>query len=385
MPSEAVVLDPAAVTVAPDHEPFVLVPVIRDILRTGHCPSGSVFLVEGVDLFPISRNGRWQISRLLLGDGELCVQALLAASLQRFVEAGEVFVGCYVRIESLQLKWEKATPDDGEDNSRQDMVYAVVNDLVTIGWNDSYREMWQAQHVTQQLVLEDTRRPDTRRKQVTFEQDIVQTPAEPSVRQAQRKTKPQEPEDGDDAFEDFEAFTVPPKRPQSASRPVSNAKAAASSSLSSSKRHIDQPIALPKDWHDPHVPLKLTTLHSIPYLPYRQNWSVNVLAIIAELYPVEPSPFPPYKQRKARITDPSTAKRVSLSIFLDPEGFQPAVGSSVLLVGVKNHPYDGGSLKKYASDAQYGKWWFQDPFELGWCDVDGIKRWWAEMQMSTEG
>jgi hypothetical protein len=82
----------------------------------------------------------------------------------------------------------------------------------------------------------------------------------------------------------------------------------------------------------------------------------------------------------ARITDPSTAKQVHLTVFLDPDQFNPKVGSAVLLTGVKNHRFDGGSLKKYASDKALGKWWFEDPWELAWCDVRGIKDWWAEME-----
>lgn len=140
------------------------------------------------------------------------------------------------------------------------------------------------------------------------------------------------------------------------------------------------PVALARDWHDPQTPLKLTTLRSIPRLPYTQNWSCNVLAIVASLSPVELSHLSPFRQRTARITDPSTAKRVRLTVFLDPDAFAQCVGSAVLLTGVKNHRFDGGSLKKYASDAAAPRWWFEDPWHLAWCDVTAIKRWWAEVE-----
>ncbi|KAI1488728.1 hypothetical protein F5X96DRAFT_643871, partial [Biscogniauxia mediterranea] len=126
-------------------------------------------------------------------------------------------------------------------------------------------------------------------------------------------------------------------------------------------------------------PLKLTKLRSIPNLPYKQNWSVNVLAVVSALSDVEPSGLPPYRQRQARLADPSTDKHVLLTVFLDPQGFAPAVGSVVLLLGVKNHRFDGGSLKKYASDrprAPGESWWFENPAQLPWCDVAGLHRWW---------
>ncbi|PON20253.1 hypothetical protein TGAM01_v210895 [Trichoderma gamsii] len=150
-----------------------------------------------------------------------------------------------------------------------------------------------------------------------------------------------------------------------------------------SDKSQQQPIALPENWHDHQVSLKLTTLRLIPHLPYAQNWSVNVLATVASLSPVEPSHLPPGKQRTARIADPSTAKQVQLTVFLDPEGFAPRVGSAVLLVGVKNHRFDRGSLKKYASDGKREsdrRWWFEDPWHMSWLDVAGIKSWWQGVE-----
>jgi hypothetical protein len=126
-------------------------------------------------------------------------------------------------------------------------------------------------------------------------------------------------------------------------------------------------------------PLKLTPLRSIPNLPYKQNWTVNVLAIVASLSDVEPSHLSPYRQRTARLADPTTTKQVLLTVFLDPAEFNPGVGSVVLLVGVKNHGFDGGSLKKYVSDKpkEGTRWWYEEPRDLAWCDVRGLKSWWG--------
>jgi hypothetical protein len=76
---------------------------------------------------------------------------------------------------------------------------------------------------------------------------------------------------------------------------------------------------------------------------------------------------------------------VLLTVFLDPDDFSPAVGSVVLLLGVKNHRFDGGSLKKYASDRPRsgGRWWFEEPKELGWCDVAGMREWWDKRRQDT--
>ena len=371
---------------APGQPPFTLVPLISDILRTRYCVPGSIFLVEGIQAAPVSKSGRWQAIQLLLGDGDLCIQALLGGPLQRFVETAEISVGCYVRVE--QSEFRRTTVGGGgggggsgeEDESHRDMVYLAVEDLVTVGWNDAYRAMWQAQTGQQleelaaehDLDLEEGKLEYAEEEAERSQMDMRPEPSKPA-NDVDGHGEDDDDDSVQDAFDAFDALTFPPKPPRHPPPP----KPAAAQ---------QQPIALPQDWHNHQTPLKLTTLRSIPNLPYPQNWSCNVLAIVVSLSPVEPSYLPPHRQRTARLADPSTSKRVHLTVFLDPEEFEPRVGSAVLLVGVKNHHFDGGSLKKYASDKGKkggSRWWFEDPWELGWCDVDGIKRWWAEVQSST--
>ncbi|UPK98997.1 hypothetical protein LCI18_009932 [Fusarium solani-melongenae] len=348
MPNESVTLDPAAITYSAGA--FEFVPVIRDILRTRYCTPGSIFLVEGLERTSISRSGRWQAIRLLLGDGAICIQALLGSDMHRFVRTGDVALGAYIQCEVFHVKRQKI--------GHRTMVMLVLEDLATIGWNESYRALGQGQ----ELVLQPY--------PATFEQP----PREPKDMQPKKPkatAKPSSSHTGDFDINDdeeageeaFETLSYPTK-PKPRQKPR-------------------QPIAMPRDWHDPQTPLKLTTLRSIPHLPYKQNWSCNVLAIIASLSDMEPSNLPPHKQRTARLADPSTSKQVHLTVFLDPEEFNPRVGSAVLLVGVKNHRFDGGSLKKYESDRKNGRWWFEDPLELGWCDVEGIKTWWSEATETT--
>lgn len=362
---EAIDFDPAVLA---QEEPFTLVPRIADILRTSYCVPGSLFLVEGLKAVPISRSGRWQAIRLLLGDGELCVQGLLDGAMHRFVETGEVAVGCYLQVDKFQVRWQ-VTEDDGKQ-----MVYLVLEDLVTVGWNQAYREAHRKSRHAEELADEvDLDREEDQLEYGKKEADVMQA-AELIAPVTNAANTEDETSDGDmeDAFEAFEAHTFPTKKAGSSSN--------ATRRTTSANKGL--PIALARDWHDPQSPLKLTTLRSIPHLPYAQNWSCNVLAIIASISEIEASHLPPYRQRTAKLADPSTAKHVHLTIFLDPESFAPAVGSAVLLVGVKNHRFDGGSLKKYASDKDAGRWWFENPWELAWCDVGGIKQWWEEAQSS---
>ncbi|KAM3452334.1 hypothetical protein MY3296_004625 [Beauveria thailandica] len=377
--SEAPRIDPNAITTAPDHDSFTLVPVIRDLLRTRYCAPGTIFLVEGIEIIPVSKTGRWQAVRLLLGDGDLCVQALLGADCHRFVETGEVSPGFYIKVDQFDLEWEAMVPEDGDAGAEknQKMVFLALHNLVTIGWNDSYRAMIQ-QYRGEAVTPDGNFSP---KKDQRKEPELQMMPPSPSLIPGAAageepiavKTEPQssgygDDFDMDDAFENMERMVFPNSKKGSTPKAAPSLRARG-------------PVALPRDWSDRQVPLKLTTLHAIPSLPYAQNWTCNILAIIASLSPVESSYLPPYKQRTARLTDPSTAKQVHLTVFLDPESFNPAVGSAVLLTGVKNHRFDGGSLKKYASDVKNGKeWWFEDPVDLAWCDVAGIKSWWKQME-----
>ena len=298
---------------------FPLCPLVSDIVRTRFCVPDSLFLVEQASVAPLTSSGRWTVVRLLLGDGELCIQALLADTMHRFVHTGDIALGSYVRVQDAQVK------------QTGDLIYLVVHDLLAVGFNESVAA----------LQTQTQSHGDETDSASEFDTDM------------------------DDVFEQLAAPAPAPK------------KDTAKTSL---------PVSLPQEWHDLNTPLKLTTLHAIPRLPYPQNWTCNVLAIVTELSDVQPSHLPPYRQRTARIADPSTAKNVHLTVFMDPEKFTPDVGSAVLLTGVKNHKFDGGSLKKYASDrpsvgvtASKG-WWFQDPWDLTWCDVTGIKAWWEDMK-----
>ncbi|KAI1781249.1 hypothetical protein F4818DRAFT_398485 [Hypoxylon cercidicola] len=367
---------PDITCIAPD--PFEPIPLIADILRTGYCIPGSVFLVEGVDALHTSRSKRWRAVRLLLGDGELCVQALLSSEMHRFVDRGEVAFGSYVKLERFRVEW-KEVPDaedsgssaargKGKDHSDQDaknrMVYLVVEDLVLVGWNNTLVDGEDAGNAQ---VGDRTfnNKPET-------EAGAEMEAASPTAEITSPKTAGAQSFDSGigllqevaDADDDFEAM---PDAVEKATRSRNNEVKGNNSDL-------------PWSILDSGKPLKLTKLRSIPNLPYKQNWSVNILAVVSAISDVEPSGLPPYSQRQARLADPSTDKHVLLTVFLDPEQFAPVVGSVVLLLGAKNHRFDGGSLKKYVSDqpkAGYS-WWYENPTQFQWCDVEGLNRWWEE-------
>lgn len=291
---------------SPDHAPSFLVPLIDDMIRTRFCVSGSVFLVEGVDVLPIAASKRWRAIRLLLGDGELCIQALLDGPMHRFVETGDVAVGSYVQVHEFELK--QRYDFHGDIMS----VYLVLYDLATVGWNERAR------------AAKTISSPQETALQVTSLGQRVLN-------------------------ENDESLTGLP---------------------------------VPYDPCSFEAPLRLTTLRFVAQSPGVENCPHNLLVILVSLSPVEATGSSLQKQRTARIGDPSTSKQVILTVFHNPEEFAPAVGSAVLLIGVTVHQSDGGGLAKYADEKDVTgiRWWLENPWHLGWCDVAGIKRWWAGLK-----
>ncbi|CAI4220146.1 unnamed protein product [Parascedosporium putredinis] len=322
-----------------DEDPLVLRPLIADIIRTRYCVPDSLFLVEGVDNLRPRRSRKWRAIRLLLGDGELCIQALLTVDVHRFVNSGEVVA--------------KSKP-------ARKMVYLTVEDFTVVGWHEEYARVHGKSKPSKSRTDVG---PSAEKREESLLDKIdspPRTPARVSERprtpEPHRKPPPDAPvaeavEDlekyfdtsSDDGFEDLPIPDTPPPpevAPQKAA-PIPK-----------------DPIPLARNWTNPLTPLKLTQLSAIPHLPYKQNWSTNIIAV-----------------------------RVHLTVFLDAEAFRPRVGSAVLLAGVKNHLFDGGSLKKYVSDRprEGMPWWVEDP-TYPWCRdlAEGLKDWWRLASLVEE-
>ncbi|KAK4101107.1 hypothetical protein N658DRAFT_534230 [Parathielavia hyrcaniae] len=466
-------------------------PLIADILRTGYCIPGSVFLVESVErsvpvedllLLPVlpppaqeneghghggggesgrlyhhrdhddqrrgmgkvRRKGRraMRTVRLLLGDGELCVQAFCRGEIHRFVDSGSVFEGAYVRLDRFDVRGKGEMKKKGNV-----VVYLVVEDVVTVGWNEAYlgilrrekemRERADGEDQRDNGVIRGKEQREDKRVQTSaqaddfededgeeilqqlVEQAAATTPANTPKIHSDINPPPQasqKPPDGNaddldylsDSDSAFETLTISTERadqrrvPITAPDPRHQLQAAIikQNQQQQQRQQVQRPsapiITRPRPWLPTSAtqPVKLTPLASVPHLPYRQNWMVNVLAIVASLAPAEPSHIAPsFRQRTARLADPSITTTttaavpkqyhgggVLLTVYLDPDEFLPEVGSAVLLLGVKNHHFEGGSLRKYVSDGLVsgGSWWVQRVGELGWCrgEVERLRAWW---------
>ncbi|KAK0634557.1 hypothetical protein B0T17DRAFT_513644 [Bombardia bombarda] len=164
--AEAAMVEEAVVSLNPA-QPIHPGPLIADMLCTCFCIPGSIFLVESIErCVPVGGKKKdYRAVRVLLGDGELCVQALLRPEMHCFVDGGQIYEGCYVRVDAFELRrveaeQRKDVEDDGVGNpaaadgqkkkakgesSKGKTVYLLVGDMTTVGWNNAYLEILRAE------------------------------------------------------------------------------------------------------------------------------------------------------------------------------------------------------------------------------------------------
>ncbi|EJT71648.1 hypothetical protein GGTG_10903 [Gaeumannomyces tritici R3-111a-1] len=401
-------------------EPPQLKPLIAEILDSQDCISGSVFLVEKIDTVtqPIAaprqifaprpshhgatrkrrrrRSRHLRAVRLLLADGGgVCIQGLLRPAAHDLVYKGSVYEGCFVRLDDF---WLRVVQPDASSPETRPTVFLVLEVVTPLSKPRPRPAVKQSTAADDELTT-----PQRRASVATLKPPAATAGQKQGLKQpfpvagflsaaTIRDAPPvlaaaEAPDFGGPTDGGPRQHSHNSTSNQGHEKPASGAKAPGATVARRPQAPAEPDssrLGTPPAWacHDLSHPLKLTPLRAIPLLPFKQNWMVNVLAVVAELSGPEPSLLPPsYAQRTARLADPSTPKHVLLTVFLDPDGFAPSPGAAVLLLGVKNHRFDGGSLKKYASDRPRdgGPWWLEAPRHLPWCDVAGLEAWWAAM------
>lgn len=86
-------------------------------------------------------------------------------------------------------------------------------------------------------------------------------------------------------------------------------------------------------------------------------------------------------KRDLRIVDPSTDKKVLLTVFVEPDRFKPAIGTIALIRSVSTHEWEGGMLMVYPKQCQGREWFIPNPAGIEGCDVGAMERWWRGNQV----
>lgn len=132
-------------------------------------------------------------------------------------------------------------------------------------------------------------------------------------------------------------------------------------------------------------PLSICALDSLTGRNATRNKVHDVFAIVCSVQAsvVKPPKNMPRK-RDIRIMDPSTDKRVLVSVFVDPDNFQPTVGTVALFRNLTTHEWDSGMLNVYHDKCAGRAWFIKDPVEVEGCDVKALKEWWEKKKSQIE-
>lgn len=414
------VWDEASIVFLDPHQPFMFKEIIDDILRTRFCVPGSIFLVEDIDdSIPVDR--RYRAIRLLLGDGQESIQALFKGDAHGLVQNAQVYPGCYIRAEKFELRLLELDDEDSEEvldgqaghstvavtkkRKREDkkevIAYLLLKDFVTVGWDSALLEILEtekedaapqlvfSEQAKKPVISEEAPEPSVKRvrllepKEETEQRPPTVTSKQTPAQLSSRNT-PSASTGRPSMADDTPLQSANPPDVQTTEQHAEKARLPFKSALKPSTAPASSKKKAPWISPDPTKPMKLTPLSGITHLRYKANWAVNVLAVVTSLTEVVVSNLRPFNECTAELADPSTDKKVKLTVFHHPDTFNPPfnprIGSVVLLPGVKNHT-DGG-LKKYWDENETELWWFEEPTEYGWCapDVARIRSWWDGQQ-----
>lgn len=123
-------------------------------------------------------------------------------------------------------------------------------------------------------------------------------------------------------------------------------------------------------------PLCIRSLESITGAHASRNKVFDFFAVICsiEAQVVKP-PMMPLK-RDLRIIDPSTDRKVLVSVFVSPLNFKPSVGTIALFRSLTTHEWDRGMLNAYPQQCEGKDWFIVDPVGIEGCDVPALRNWW---------
>lgn len=131
-------------------------------------------------------------------------------------------------------------------------------------------------------------------------------------------------------------------------------------------------------------PLCIRSLQSVTGVHASRNKVFDFFAVIfsIEAQVVKP-PMMPLK-RDMRIVDPSTDKKVLVSVFVNPLNFKPSVGTIALFRSLTTHEWDRGMLNAYPQQCEGKNWFIVDPIGIKGCDVPALRNWWKLKSTETD-
>lgn len=108
-------------------------------------------------------------------------------------------------------------------------------------------------------------------------------------------------------------------------------------------------------------PLRLSMLASVTGVNRSRNKVVDILALVHSVDDSTVKPVHLPLKRDIRITDGSTDRPITVSIFVDPVDCVPSVGEIVLFRNLVTHDWKQGALNAYPKYCDGKDWYIPDP------------------------
>lgn len=119
--------------------------------------------------------------------------------------------------------------------------------------------------------------------------------------------------------------------------------------------------------------LELSSLASVTGTNATRNKQVNILAMIEYVSSSTVKPTTAPLKRDVRIVDPSTEKKVTLSVFVDPVNFIPKPYDIMLFRDLTTHDFSGGNLNVYPKKCRGKEWYILNPYDTEECDMKSME------------
>ena len=120
-------------------------------------------------------------------------------------------------------------------------------------------------------------------------------------------------------------------------------------------------------------PLQLSSLASVTGINASRNKQVNILAMIEHVSSSTVKPTTAPLKRDVRLVDPSTDKKVVLSVFIDPVNFVPREYDIILFRDLTTYDFFGGNLNAYPKKCRGRDWYLLDPYDIEECDMESME------------
>lgn len=119
--------------------------------------------------------------------------------------------------------------------------------------------------------------------------------------------------------------------------------------------------------------LQLSTLASVTGTNATRNKQVHILAMIEYVSSSTVKPTTAPLKRDVRLVDPSTDRKVTLSVFVDPVNFFPKKLDIMLFRDLTTHDFSGGNLNAYPKKCRGKEWYVLDPYDIKECDMKAME------------